>query len=275
MIVHVDDVGMCHGANRALGELAAAGVVDGGSVMVPCPWFGEVAAMAQSNGSLDLGIHLTLNSEKRYYRWRPVTRPSEAAGLVDEDGFLWRDVTSLRSHCAPEAAEAEMRAQIDLALAAGIAVTHLDAHMFGALAPEFCDAYLRIGVDYGLPVMLTERFDGMSMPWHLHGVDEEPYRDALGRARAIGRPVFDALIETDWSPAAGSCQTMEGLFSQIGEGLTYMALHPNAPGEIEAIEPDTAAIRIGEYQTLSDPSFVEWMGGLSLERVTWGELAGG
>ena len=45
-ILHVDDVGMCHGANVAFLELARAGFVDTGSVMVPCPWFPEIAAAA-------------------------------------------------------------------------------------------------------------------------------------------------------------------------------------------------------------------------------------
>jgi hypothetical protein len=34
-ILHVDDVGMCHGANVAFLELARAGAVDSGSVMAP------------------------------------------------------------------------------------------------------------------------------------------------------------------------------------------------------------------------------------------------
>ena len=273
VIVHVDDVGMCHGANVALAELSAAGAVDGGSVMVPCPWFSEVVAMAEHPGGLDLGIHLTLNSEKRHYRWRPLTSPSAASGLVDGDGFLWRTVAELRANCHPEAAEAEMRAQIDLAHQRGVAVTHLDAHMFAALAPEYCDSYLRIGDAYGLPIMLTERFDGRSMPRHLVGVDEEPYREVLSRARASGRLVFDALIETDWRPTEAPRATLERLFGQVGEGLTYMALHPTAPGELEFIEPDTAAVRIGEYETFCDPDFSEWIAELGLERVSWSQVA--
>ena len=272
VIVHVDDVGMCHGANRALAELSAAGAVDGGSVMVPCPWFSEVVDMTERQDGLDLGIHLTLNAEKDHYRWRPLTAPTPASGLVDQDGFLWQTVALLREHCHPEAAEAEMRAQIDLAQERGIRLTHLDAHMFAALSPEYCEGYLRIGDDYGLPIMLTETFDGRSMPVHLEGVDEEPYRDVVRRARGAGRVVFDSLIETDWAPVASPRSTLERLFGAVGEGLTYMALHPNAPGELEFIEPETAAVRIGEYETFSDPGFAQWTAGLDLERVSWSKL---
>ena len=42
-ILHVGDVGMCHGANRGFLELAERGFVTCGSVMVPCPWFRQIA----------------------------------------------------------------------------------------------------------------------------------------------------------------------------------------------------------------------------------------
>ena len=54
---HVDDVGMCHGANRAFIELSRGGGVTCGSVMVPCPWFREIATVAADDPSLDLGGH--------------------------------------------------------------------------------------------------------------------------------------------------------------------------------------------------------------------------
>ena len=67
IVLHQDDVGMCHGANVAFRELSALGSITSGSVMVPCPWFREAAQMA-ANESLDLGVHLTLTAEKEFYR---------------------------------------------------------------------------------------------------------------------------------------------------------------------------------------------------------------
>ncbi|NBQ45345.1 MAG: ChbG/HpnK family deacetylase, partial [Actinobacteria bacterium] len=46
IVLHQDDVGMCHGANSAFLELSKLGSITSGSVMVPCPWFGEAASMA-------------------------------------------------------------------------------------------------------------------------------------------------------------------------------------------------------------------------------------
>src|SRR5262245_4660966 len=91
VILHVDDVGMCHGANRAYLELARAGAVTSGSVMVPCPWFPEIAEAAAADGSLDLGVHLTLTAEWPHYRWRPISTSSPASGLLDDDGYFPRN----------------------------------------------------------------------------------------------------------------------------------------------------------------------------------------
>src|SRR5437764_13496320 len=87
VILHVDELATCPGANRAYLDLAEAGFVTCGSVMVPCPWFREIAEAAAAEPALDLGIHLTLTSEWRHYRWRPLTTVSRASGLIDHDGF--------------------------------------------------------------------------------------------------------------------------------------------------------------------------------------------
>ena len=139
LVIHADDVGMNHGANRAFVELSRFGTVTAGSVMAPCPWFSEIAEAAAADDRLDCGVHLTLNSEMTHYRWGPVTRAGAASGLLDGDGYLWPDVAAVRRHAHPEAVEAEWRAQIDRAQAAGIDITHLDTHMGSALAPEWCD----------------------------------------------------------------------------------------------------------------------------------------
>ena len=78
VIPHADDVGMCHGANQAFMETAGQGFVTTGSVMVPCPWFPEIADWASDRDAVDLGVHLTLTSEWQHYRWGPISTRSAA-----------------------------------------------------------------------------------------------------------------------------------------------------------------------------------------------------
>ena len=55
VVLHVDDLGGSHGANRAFMALAGLELVTCGSVMVPGPWFREIANLAGANPSLTSG----------------------------------------------------------------------------------------------------------------------------------------------------------------------------------------------------------------------------
>lgn len=272
VVMHQDDVGMCHGANVAFLELSSLGLISSGSVMVPCPWFPEIAAAAAADPALDVGVHLTLTAEKEHYRWGPISGPSPAAGLTDPGGYLWRDVTSVRRHADPEAVEVALRAQIDRALAAGIDVTHFDAHMGATLAPELCAIYVRLGTDYRLPVLMTSSLAGYAPNNHLEGVAEETYAPFVAAAADSGQPLFDAVLETDWDRTASVAEVYQAKFSAVQPGLTFFALHPNAPGELEVIEPDSAHIRTEEYDLFRSEEFRTWLDAQALERIGMRDL---
>jgi len=91
VIVHADDVGMCNATVNAFFELADYGVISSGSVMVPCPWFPAVAAACRGNADIDVGVHLTLTSEWDRYRWGPISTRDPASGLLDEEGYFYRN----------------------------------------------------------------------------------------------------------------------------------------------------------------------------------------
>ena len=263
LVIHADDVGMNHGANRAFIELSHFGTITAGSVMVPCPWFSEIAEAAAGDASLDCGVHLTLNSEMTHYRWGPITRPGAFSGLIDGDGYLWPDVASVRRHAHPEAVEAEWRAQIDRALAAGIDVTHLDTHMGSALAPEWCDRYVALGVELRIPVLITGAPSAYGPYNHLAGVGHGPFREAVADARAAGMPVFDDVLETDFTRPRDRPADYEAMLGGLDTDLVYCAFHPNAPGgvEIEVIEPGKFHVRTDEYQLFGTIQWKEWLNG--------------
>ncbi len=227
VILHADDVGMCHGANQAFLDLARAGRIDCGSVMVPCPWFPEIARAAKADPSLDLGVHLTLTSEWYGYRWGPVAVRSAASGLMDEDGYFHRDCLLLRAAVDPMAAEEEMQAQIERALSAGMDVTHLDTHMGAALVPELLHGTLRLARRYDLPLLLPRDLSSYLSVLRMGEVDPGPYREAVAELDASGLPVVDRFAMTPGVPAAQSESAYAALVTPAEPGLTYVALHPN------------------------------------------------
>src|SRR5215472_7129682 len=158
LIINADDFGMCHDENEATIEGLTSGLFTSATVLVTCPWFEEVVEFARNHPGADLGVHLTLTSEWERYKWGPVLGRGAVPSLVDERGYWWPDVPQVYAHDRLEEAEAELRAQIDKALATGIDVTHLDSHMGPLhLRADYHDIYRRLARDYRLPLRMVSR----------------------------------------------------------------------------------------------------------------------
>lgn len=158
LIINGDDAGMCHAANLATIESLEKGLMCCSTIMIPCPWFPEIAGYAREHREKDFGVHLCHTSEWEKYRWGPVAPAEQVRGLVDPDGYLWREVQQVYAHATPEEALAEGRAQIRRALAAGVDLTHLDSHM-GTLQlhPDYVKVYLQLAAEFDLPVRMASQ----------------------------------------------------------------------------------------------------------------------
>ncbi len=158
LIVNGDDVGMSHAANAATIDALENGLVQSATIMVPCPWFPEIAAYARAHPEADFGLHLTHTSEWKTYKWGPVSGIDRVSGLVNPEGYFWPETADVYQHSTPEEARVEARAQIEKALAAGIDVTHLDSHM-GVLQydPEYHTVYQDLAIEYDLPIRMASQ----------------------------------------------------------------------------------------------------------------------
>lgn len=239
VIPHVDDLGATWGANRAFLELAERGLVTCGSVMVPGPWFMHLVEAAADRPGLDIGVHLTLTSEWRGYRWAPLSTRSRASGLLDDDGYFWPDVASLRRHLVVEAAEAELRAQVERAVVAGLRPTHLDAHMAAAMLPELLPVHVRLAEEHGLWPVLPR-----SIGW---APDPAAYRATLAWLDCDHLPVADHCRGTFAVPAEQLAGRWQALVDELPAGVTHLALHTMVPSDFVAVAADHDAWRTAEY----------------------------
>src|SRR4026207_10677 len=145
LIVHADDLGMAHSVNAATIKAFETGLVNSGSIMIPCPRLSEIAAYASTAPKADLGLHLTLTSEWTWLRWGPLLSKNEVPSLLDKDGYLYLTETEAAKNADSKQVEKEITAQISRARALGIQPTHLDSHM-GTLQQhkELFEVFLRV-----------------------------------------------------------------------------------------------------------------------------------
>lgn len=244
-VVHADDIGMSHAANVGAFEAMTGGVVTCGSVMVPCPWFAEAAAMANDGRDVDLGVHLTLNAEYDTYRWGPVAGRTSVPSLVDDAGHLFRTSREVVERATVDHVETELRAQIDAALAAGIDVTHLDSHMGTVMHAKFVDVYLGLAVEYRLPVFLPRTVNGFEGNERVSSWAAE----VAARAEASGLVVFDGYDANslDFAPGTGVEHNRRRI-ADLAPGLNYLICHPARAGDELAAITDTDHQRDAERQ---------------------------
>ena len=145
---------MTHSVNMALERLIQTGLPVSVSVMFPTPWYQETVEILKRHPSVSVGIHLTLNSEWKNYRWGPVLGRTAVPTLVDAEGYFFPSSEALyQNHPDIKEVERELRAQIDRALKSGLKIDYVDPHMGTATRnPEFRDLTERLAREYGFAI---------------------------------------------------------------------------------------------------------------------------
>ena len=247
VIIHTDDVGMCHASVQAFKDLWAFGTITSGAVMVPCPWFPAVAQMCKENPKIDMGVHATLNAEWESYRWGPVSTREQASGLMDADGYFHQWHTAVYQNAKPEAVAVEVNAQIEKALAAGINVTHVDSHMGTIMNPLFIQSYVQAAAGRLLPNMIP-RLDSTGVD--LMGVgkqEQNVYAPIMAQLETMGVPMVDGILSMPLEHGNDHIGVAKKLFGELPVGITHFILHPSIDtAELRSIAPDWQA-RVANY----------------------------
>jgi predicted glycoside hydrolase/deacetylase ChbG (UPF0249 family) len=248
VIIHTDDIGMCQASVEAFSDLSSAGIISSGAVMVPCPWFLYAAAYARDHADVDLGIHLTLTSEWKTYRWSPVSTVDPASGLVDGDGFFFRTSAEVQERGDPAAVERELESQVLRAMRVGILPTHIDTHMGSVAHPKFMGSYLQLAAKYRLPAMMF-RLDEAG--WRATGLDAETAKAAAalaGQLEAAGMPLLDRMSSMPLDTGENRLERTKQALSDLQPGITHFIIHPSKDtSELRAITPDWRC-RVADYQ---------------------------
>ena len=272
VMLHADDIGMCSEANEAVIPYLLNDQIQSASAMVPCPWFNDIADWYKKHPEMDIGLHLTLTSEWKNYRWGPVSNPSSVPELIDPEGYLWRRVIDVASRTPVAIIEKEVRAQIERAYKRGIKPGHIDTHM-GTLYSmvEYAEAFFNIAMEYGIPANVIEFTP-----------------DRVQKFRKQGYPITARLIDS------GRKYTLPKLddFSSVPDGKTYQNKKENFFDLIQNMEPGITEIifhpsinseglkkitnswqqRVWESKMFSDPEVIQFLKNEGIIFTNWKEM---
>jgi predicted glycoside hydrolase/deacetylase ChbG (UPF0249 family) len=150
LIVTADDAGLHPGMTAGAVAAHDAGIVTAVSVSPNGRAFDDAVARLRERPGLDVGAHLTLVGEA------PLSPPEEVRSLLGRDGRLlsgWPVFARrwLLGQIRPDETETELRRQIESLRAAGLAVSHLNAHQHLHVLPGLFEIVLRLAEEHRIP----------------------------------------------------------------------------------------------------------------------------
>lgn len=273
LLLHCDDAGMCTEANEGVQNYIKSGDILSAAVMMPCPNAEEMVKWANKYPNADIGVHLTLTSEWKTYRWTTLTDPEKVPGLIDPDGEMWRDVPEVVQNATPKEVETEIHAQIDKILKMGLKPSHIDTHM-GTLygSAEFAKVFFETAVKYNIPANAIDLSN----------------KEVADFYRAAGYPIDNKMMKLlenyplpklDNFGSVPDGKTYDeiktrffGLVNSLKPGITEIIFHPAVYSENLKTITGSWNQRNAEAKLFSDPEVKKFFAENGIIITTWTEV---
>jgi predicted glycoside hydrolase/deacetylase ChbG (UPF0249 family) len=273
IILHADDAGMCEEANISISDYFENGNIQSAAVMMPCPNAGEMIEWAKENPKHDIGIHLTLTSEWKEYRWGTVADKAEVPGLLDPEGKMWRSVREVVMNATPVEVEEEIRAQIDKAIAMGYNPSHIDTHM-GTLYGhhEFVKVFFKVAEEYGIPANAIELSDTIV----LNNFKKQGYPltdDAVKLVADYSLPKVDNFTSAPHGKTYDEkVENFKLLVKSLNPGITEIIFHPSEESEKLKSITNSWQQRVWEAKMFNDKNLIKFFEDEGIIFTNWKEM---
>jgi predicted glycoside hydrolase/deacetylase ChbG (UPF0249 family)/predicted neuraminidase len=273
LLLHCDDAGMCPEANAAVQKYIENKQINAAAIMMPCPNAKEMINWAKKYPDADLGVHLTLTSEWKSYRWSTLTNPKKVPGLIDTEGKMHHEVPNVVTHASAKEVETEVRAQIDKFIASGRRPSHIDTHM-GTMygSPEYVKVFLKVAEEYHIPANIID----VEVP------------EVAAYFKQAGYPINDEVIQNvanyklpklDFFTSVPEGKTYEEkrenffrLVKSMPNGLTEIIFHPATLSDNLKTITGTWQQRVWEGELFADPVVLQFFKDEGIVITNWKDI---
>lgn len=269
LIINADDFGYNDEQNAAIKELLQDGLITSTSVLTVCEKSKEAVAFAKES-AVDVGVHLTINSDNSAEKWHSISNvKSFAGGLPSEQ-------KDLIFHTTRRDVRQELEAQYDFITKGGATVDHADNHcatLYGINGRRFYIDAFDFCAKYNLPFRFPktsgflERQLGRKIPNILKSYQQMIVRSGEKR----GVKMLDDLVSNPWSmQRIKDYNTLEKYYldaiDNCIDGVTEIFLHPALPiGENQGEWQK----RVFEYEILKSGCLLDRAKQKGIEVVSW------
>ncbi len=288
LIVNADDFGLTEKINQAIINAHSCGLISSTSLLANGEAFDSALALSRQAPRLGIGVHLNLTEGM------PLAPVSSIPSLVNAQGCfarkpaeLWRAMIMGRVKTAE--IEKELRAQIERALAAGIAVTHLDSHKHVHALPALGRMCIRLARQHGIAAVrcvaeswsalhyLLRRFPQAKAvilrqrlnSWAL-GAISRGWKRQLRRAGIASTEHFYGVTCTGFLDA----ELLREILRHLPEGTSELMCHPGFVDQALRRTPTRLLEqRETEYRALTQPEIKLLAKDLGVELISYGDLA--
>lgn len=220
LIINADDFGFTCDVNAGILQAHREGVVTSTTLMANGDAFEDAVRLARQTPTLDVGCHLVLVQGHSVLHGRPLPETPIQLILHKIDAY------------------AELRAQIQKILAAGIRPTHLDSHKHTHLLPGVFRAVVRLAQEFSIPYVRRP------LP------SVQYYRRI---AQASGVRMTDHLLGFRLTGTLTE-DTLAAAIERLPEGETEFLCHPGLLGpELAQASTRLKESRVRELEALTSP----------------------
>ncbi|HEX7360708.1 MAG TPA: ChbG/HpnK family deacetylase [Bryobacteraceae bacterium] len=239
LLINADDFGFTSDVNAGIVHAHREGILSSATLMATGNAFEDAVRLARATPSLDVGCHLVLVQGRSLITGRPF--PDGPQGLIPLLLKRRLDV------------EAELRAQLEKMIAAGIRPTHLDAHKHTHLLPVVFRTVVRLAREFRVPfvrVPFARRYYRRIA--RRHGVYTTDH--------FVGFGLTGSLTE----------QTLTVLLRRLPGGVTELMCHPGYLGpELKQAQTRLKESRVRELEALTSARIRALIGDLGIELASF------